>query len=205
MKFILVRHGETEWNRVRRVQGSGSDTPLSETGERQAESLALRLKDEKLSAIYSSPLQRALRTAQAIAGYHNLKVTALPEFNEIDAGELEGVLSAELRQRFDELICSNGQDQKPVRIPGGESVCDVQKRAWQAVENIAGHHSEITVIVVTHYFVIMSIICQVMSLPLSQIVRLRLGTGSITTFTLDGKDGARLELFNDSCHNRINK
>ncbi len=67
IKIILVRHGETEWNRVKRIQGSGSDTPLSEIGLGQAAAVALRLKNEKIQAIYSSPLQRALHTAQAIA------------------------------------------------------------------------------------------------------------------------------------------
>jgi broad specificity phosphatase PhoE len=201
IKFILVRHGETEWNRVRRIQGSASDTPLSETGKRQAECLALRLKDEKIQAIYSSPLQRALDTAQAIAHYHQLAVTSLPSLKEIDVGELEGVLSAELRQRFDELICRNDDNQEWVKLPGGESVSDVQKRAWETVKSIAAQHSEGTVVVVTHYFVIMAIVCQILNLPLCQIVRLRLSTGSISAFTLDGADGARLELFNDGCHN----
>ena len=200
-KFILVRHGETEWNRARRIQGSASDTPLSEIGKHQAEALALRLKNEPLRAIYSSPLQRARDTALAIARHHQLEVTALASLKEIDAGELEGVLSADLRQRFDEFICRNDHEQEFIKLPGGESVGDVQKRAWETIKTIAGQHADGTVAVVTHYFVIMAIICKVLNLPLSQMIHLRLSTGTISSFTLDGSDSARLELFNDGCHN----
>lgn len=200
VKIILVRHGETEWNKIRRVQGGGSDTPLSETGVRQAAAVALRLRDEKIQAIYSSTLQRALHTAEAIARYHQLKVNALSSFKEINVGELEGVLSSDLKVRFDEFICWNGEDGQPGKIPGRESMCDVQKRAWDTVVSIAGEHPEGTIVIVTHYFVIMAIVCQVLNLPLPQIVHLRLGTGTVTTFTLDGKKGTRLELFNDNCH-----
>jgi broad specificity phosphatase PhoE len=202
VRIILVRHGETEWNRVRRIQGSGSDTPLSDIGIRQAIAVALRLKNEKIDAIYSSPLHRAMHTAQAISHYHQLEVISLPSLTEIDVGELEGVLSSEMKVRFDEFICRNGDDQTLGKLAGGEAVCDVQKRAWDAVLSIAGKHPEGTVVIVTHYFVIAAIVCQVLNLPLPEIVHLRLGTGSLSAFTLDGERGTRLELFNDGCHNR---
>ena len=105
VKIILVRHGETEWNKVKRIQGSASDTPLNEIGKAQAERVALRLKNEKIQAIYSSPLQRALHTAQAIARYHQLEVNQTPSLKEINVGELEGVFSADMKVRFDEFIC----------------------------------------------------------------------------------------------------
>jgi broad specificity phosphatase PhoE len=199
-KIILVRHGETEWNKQHRIQGSNSDNPLNEAGLRQAGHLALYLKDEKIEAVYSSPLQRAMRTAQAIAEYHGLEVVPLSPLKEIDMGELEGILSAGLKLRFDEFICRSGEDRQPDRIPGGESVCDVQKRAWEAMKNIARRHPGATVAAVTHYFVIMAVVCQVLNLPLAHLVRLKLDPGSITAFTLDGNTYPRLELFNERCH-----
>jgi broad specificity phosphatase PhoE len=200
-KVFLVRHGETEWNRIRRIQGGASDTPLSENGIHQAEGLGLRLKAEKTDAIYSSPLQRAMQTAQAIAKYHHIEVTPLPELKEINAGELEGVMASEFKVRFDELICRSGPDKGLLCIPGGESILDVQKRAWETIENIYRQHSEGTVVVVSHYFVIMTIVCRVLNLPLSEMIRFRLSNGTVSTFTLDGDNSTRLELFNDSCHN----
>jgi broad specificity phosphatase PhoE len=200
VKFILVRHGETEWNTIKRIQGGASDTPLSETGRRQASGLALRLKDENLRAIYSSPLQRALHTAQNIAQYHQIPIRQLAELKEIDVGELEGKMGADLKVRFDEFICRNGNSEDLVKLPGGESLSDVQKRAWDTINNIARQYPDGTVVIVTHYFVIITIVCKVLNLPLPQIIRLRLNTGSITAITMDGKNGSRLELFNDSCH-----
>lgn len=201
VKIILVRHGETGWNKTHRIQGAGSDIPLNEVGLRQAESVALRLKDEKIEAIYCSPLGRALNTAQAIARHHALEVNPLPSLREMEVGELEGVYSADLKLRFDELICQQGDDPVKGKLPGGESICDVQNRAWDTVGSIAGKHADGTVVIVTHYFVIMSLVCRILNLPLSRIPHLRLSPGTITTFTLDGAGGSRLELFNDGCHN----
>jgi probable phosphoglycerate mutase len=200
IKVILVRHGETGWNKAHRIQGAGSDIPLNETGLRQAEAVAARLKDDNIEAIYCSPLGRALNTARAIARYHQLDVSTLPSLREMEVGELEGVLSADLKLRFDEFICQQGDDPIKGKLPGGESICDVQNRAWDAVKGITGRHSEGTVVIVTHYFVIMSLVCRILNLPLSHIPYLRLSPGTITAFTIDGTNGARLELFNDGCH-----
>jgi broad specificity phosphatase PhoE len=199
IKVILVRHGETEWNKVRRIQGSDSDTPLSETGKHQAEEVALKLNSEKIQAIYSSPLQRALHTARTIAGYHKLDVQTTPDLKEIKVGALEGTLAADLKSRFDEYICKFDHNHELARIPGGESLTDVQVRAWGAIKSFLNNHSDGTIVVVTHYFVILSLVCKVLNLPLDEIVHLRLSTGTISTFVIEN-GVARLELFNDHCH-----
>ena len=200
VKIILVRHGETEWNKVKRIQGGDSDTPLSENGRQQAKALAARLRDEKITAIYSSPLQRAFNTARAIADYHQLEVTVLPSLKEIKVGELEGRLAADFSLRFDEFLCGNGCGKQPHVLPGGESIDDVQKRVWETILSLAENQSEGTLVLVTHYFVILAAICRILNLPLDQIVHLRLSTGTISAFTVDNGNG-RLELFNDNCHN----
>lgn len=197
VKVILVRHGETDWNKVRRIQGSDSDTPLSETGKRQAEEVALKLKTEKIQAVYASPLQRALNTARTIAGYHNLEVQTNPDLKEIKVGALEGTLAADLKSRFDEYICKCDHNHQLARIPGGESLADVQERAWGTLKGFLNNHSEGTIVVVTHYFVILSLVCKVLNLPLHEIIHLRLSTGTISTFSIENGI-ARLELFNES-------
>ena len=199
VKIILVRHGETEWNKIHRIQGGASDVPLNEVGKQQASNVAERLKNEKIQAIYSSPLQRALYTAREIARYHCLEVNLAPALREIDAGSLEGFPSAELIMSFDEYICRDNHVQTSGQYPMGEYICDVKKRGWDTIQDIAAQHQG-AVGVVTHYFVIMTLVCQILGLPLTQIGRFRLSPGSITVFTLDAKEGARLELFNDSCH-----
>ncbi len=198
VKLILVRHGETDWNSVRRIQGGGSDTPLNQRGRQQAENVALRLKTEPVKAIYSSPLQRAMHTAQAIARLHNLDVISLPALREIEVGELEGKTRAEIGMRFDEFLVLNGENVLP-KIPGGESLTQVQDRAWSTAKELVTSHVDGAVVAVTHYFVIMTIVCAVINLPLTQIRRLRLTPGTISTVAFEDH-GCRLELFNDGCH-----
>lgn len=200
VKIILVRHGETDWNLVKRIQGGDSDTPLNETGKRQAASLAERLKNEKITAIFSSPLQRALHTGQAIAAHHRLKIQELPALKEIRAGILEGRLAADFTQRFDEYMCGDGGEKKVYTPPGGESIEDVQKRAWETITGLAAQYTDGTLVLVTHYFVIMAVVCRILDLPLYKMSRLRLTNGTISSFTMD-KDSVRLELFNDGAHN----
>lgn len=200
VKIILVRHGETDWNLVKRIQGGESDTPLNETGKRQAVSLAARLKNEKITAVFSSPLQRALHTAQAIAASHHLKVKVLPSLKEIRVGTLEGCLASDITQRFDEYMCGDEAGNKPHTLPGAESMEDLQKRAWDTITSLTAEHSNSTLVLVTHYFVIMAIVCRVLDLPLYRIARLKLANGTISSFTVDASS-LRLDLFNDGSHN----
>jgi len=85
-KIILVRHGETVWNKDRRIHGGSTDIPLSEKGLIQAECLAKRLDGEKLKAIYSSHQKRALETAEVIARHKKLKINIETDLREIEAG-----------------------------------------------------------------------------------------------------------------------
>jgi broad specificity phosphatase PhoE len=196
-RIILVRHGETDWNLERRIQGGSSNPPLNERGREQAEGLARRLEKEQVRAIYSSPLQRGLDTAKAIARYHKVRVVAEPSLREIEAGELEGVTLAELGRYFSEFLIRSDSDDRFPRVPGGESLPEVQRRSWQVVQRAAGENPDGALVLVSHYFAILSVLCSVLGLPLSQISKFRLSTGSISIFSLDGGE-ARLELFNDT-------
>jgi broad specificity phosphatase PhoE len=196
-RIILVRHGETDWNLERRIQGGSSDPPLNARGREQAESMALKLEKEDIQAIYSSPLQRGLNTAKIIARCHKIEVVVEPSLKEIEAGELEGVTLAELGRRFSELLIKNSSDEMFPKVPGGESLPEVQRRSWDVVRRLTAKHPDGALVLVSHYFVILSIICSVLEIPLSQISRLRLSTGSISIFNLDSHE-ARLELFNDT-------
>jgi len=198
VKVILVRHGETEWNRARRIQGANSDTQLNQRGWQQAESLALRLKPEKIQAIYSSPLQRAQDTARAIAHYHQLPVEIEPSLKEIEVGALEGMSIAGVGKLI-ELLVRHKEGDELTRLPGGESVAEVQQRVWSTIRRLVDKHREGVLVIVSHYFSILTAICSVLNLPLYQIGRLRLNPGSISILTFD-EQASRLILFNDTCH-----
>lgn len=199
VRVILARHGETDWNQSRRIQGGGSNTPLNEKGRKQAESLALRLRSEQIMAIYSSPLKRALDTAQAVAGYHQLEVKVVGAFREIEVGQLEGTPITEIGKHLHQLLTAGSQGEALPKMPGGESITEVQQRAWSAIKHLVSRHPDGVLVVVSHYFVILAIICAALELPLYQIGRLRLSAGSISTIVFDGPE-TRLILFNDSCH-----
>ena len=199
VRVILVRHGETDWNQIRRIQGGGSDTQLNDRGRQQAEGLATKLKQERIQAIYSSPLQRALDTAQVIARRHQVKVAIEPALKEIYAGELEGTPIDKIGSHLDQLLISEGQGESFFERHGGESLTKVQQRAWSTIQRLVNQHRDGVIVVVSHYFVILVIICSVLNLPLSQIGRLRVGAGSISTIVFD-EQAPRLVLFNDNCH-----
>ncbi len=209
IQVILVRHGETDWNKSLRVQGSGSDTQLNETGREQARELALRLKPKRIKVIYSSPLQRARDTAQVIARHHQLEVQIEPALIELNVGQLEGVSVESLGKRLDELLTMPGRDGVEVGAGesvwsklqhiGGESLAELQQRAWGAIQRMVKDHSDGAIVVVSHYFVILTIICAVLNLPVSEIGRLRLGAGGISTIVFD-EPRTYLTLFGDSCH-----
>ena len=198
VKVILVRHGETDWNRSRRIQGGGSDTQLNQKGRQQAESLALRLKQEKIQAIYSSPLQRAQDTARAIARYYQLPVEIEPSLKEIEVGALEGMSIAGVG-KLSELLVRHKQGDELPRLPGGESVAEVQQRVWGAIQRLVDRHNDGVLVIVGHYFSVLTAICSVLNLPLAQIDKLRLNSGSLSIITFDGQT-PRLVLFNDTCH-----
>lgn len=198
MRLILVRHGETQWNRENRVLGH-TEIELNEEGRKQAESVALALREEKVAAIYCSPLKRARETAEAIARFHQVGVEVDGAFKEMDAGELDGLTYEEMRDRYGDFLREWIRDASALRMPGGESLAQVQHRAWQGVEGIIDRHPEGVVIVVSHNFAILCIICKALGLDLSQFRRLRLNVASISILNFGGL-GIQLDLFNDTCH-----
>lgn len=204
MRLILVRHGETPWNEARRVQGGRSDIELGEKGLAQAERLARALEEERIQAVYSSPLKRALVTARAIARPHGLKVRPLPSLREIDAGRAEGLPIDQLSEDFAPFWKEWREGNGPITWPGGESTEEVARRAWTAISRLRRHHSGETVVVVGHAFVLTAILVKALGLPLGNFRRLRVEAGSISILELNrrGPLHNRLLLLNHTCHIR---
>lgn len=197
----MVRHGETVWNQERRIQGGRSDVELSEVGRKQAESLGLSFKRMEISGIYSSPLQRALDTARAIASHHQLEVQIEPALREIDAGELEGRSIVELGTSFSRFLLRWRQGQGSEKMPGGESVNDLADRVWSAIQRIVGKHNQGTAVVVSHYFVTVAVICKALGLPLTNIERIRVQPSSVSILEF-GDGHTCLVSLGDTCHLR---
>jgi broad specificity phosphatase PhoE len=127
LKLILVRHGETYWNKERRVQGGASDIQLNDTGLEQARNIAAFLKNEPIAAILSSPLQRAIATAEAIASHHQLPVEVDQGLRELKVGELEGMPVSNLTTTFSHFLMQWWQDGGAMKLPNGESLVELQQ------------------------------------------------------------------------------
>lgn len=162
----------------------------------------MALKDIEVSAIYSSPLKRALDTAQAIASHHRIGVKIEPDLREMEVGELEGVPISELSTSFSQLILQWRQGQGTERLPGGESVVDLANRVWRVIEHIIVKRDRGAVVVVGHYFVVVVAICKALGWPLTCLERIRVQTGSISIIDLGSSGQSRLALLGDTCHLR---
>ncbi len=154
----LVRHGQTDWNLQGRYQGN-TDLALNETGLAQAVALAEVIEGERIQAIYSSDLQRAFVTAQAVAKKFHLPIHPEPRLREVRLGEWEGMLFPDIKAQYAENWAEREADPLYARPIGGESVYDVAQRAWPAVDEIAARHHPGPVLVVAHGLVLATLIC----------------------------------------------
>jgi len=200
IKLYLIRHGETTWNQQRIIQGSGSDTDLSEKGKAQAESLGRSMKDVSLTRVYSSPLKRAMDTAAAVAGPHNLKVVPEPDLREIHVGEMEGMSLETFGQNFSQFLVDWQTKGDAVDFKGGENLGQFRDRVWTVVRRIVEANPGGSVVVVSHYFVTATVVCTALGMPLTHLVRVRIQPSSRTI--LEFADGCqpRLLLLSDTCH-----
>ncbi len=198
MRLILVRHGETAHHRAGLRVGR-ADVPLNERGLAQARALATSFARPPV-AIYASPLQRARETAAAIATATGIDVQVVPELVEMDVGEMARLSKAELRLRYPEFAAQwRSEGAADARVPGGETLREVQERAWRAVEQIQVAHPAGEVVAVTHDFVIRTIVCRALDLPLARLRRLRQGLAAKTVIELR-KEGPALLQLNDNAH-----
>lgn len=139
--ILLVRHGQTDWNRDRRVQG-WTDVPLNEEGRRQARALAASLDGRVFDAVYSSDLSRALETARIVAAAQQVPVTPLAGLREKHFGTWEGLTDTEVLSRFPDAHATGWGD--------GESTDEMAERVVATVEKISAEHPGGEVLVVTH-------------------------------------------------------
>lgn len=172
--ILLVRHGETDWNLERRVQGH-TDRPLNETGRAQAAALVEELTDEQIDAVYSSDLARALDTAQGVAAVHGLEVQPLPGLREKNFGTWEGLTDTEIRERFPQALVGPWGD--------AETSEELAERVLAALRAIAADHPGGRVLVVTHGGALRAVLrhCEVEDGPVlnCHVARIAIGNGTL--------------------------
>lgn len=199
IRFYLVRHGQTEWNVAERFRGR-VDIALNETGIAQARAVAERLAVEDISAIFSSPLSRALDTAKPIAEKLGLSVQIADALIDINYGEWQGLTPEEVAAKYPDLYSQWLFRPETVRIPGGESLDDVKTRALQYVKDLTARFKDAGIVLVTHKVVCKVLLCTVLELDLSHFWQIEQDNGAISVFDWDPKQGFIVQLINDTCH-----
>ncbi len=166
-ELCLVRHGQTDWNLQGRYQGQ-SDISLNEKGRLQARNLAGKLKGHLFTTIFTSDLQRAQETADAITKVLNLPVSIDTRLREINQGEWEGQSVDIIRNQYVELWKQRTIDPASIRPPGGETVREVAERVHAALDDIALIHPTGPVLIVSHGLALAVAICKVRGIPIGQ-------------------------------------
>ena len=199
MKFVLVRHGETAWNRLGKFQGQ-NDTPLNQRGLEQARQTGQAVAALKPTALYSSPLYRTIQAAEEISRLVELPVIKEDGFKELSLGDVEGATGEEMRTGWPQVYAAWRKDPASVVMPNGESLAQLQERAWRSILNLEKPHNEDDVlVVVSHNFTIRAIITKVLGMPLAHLHRMLLALGSISILG-SNQEGRCLIGYNSTCH-----
>jgi len=165
----------------------------------QAERLADRLAEEKIDAIYTSKLRRALATAEIIASHHQMEVISCPELFEINFGKVEGLTFNEIGQRYPELVKTWPTRDPSFRFPEGESISDLNRRVMRFLPRLDKHAPEDAILVVAHSGVLRLIICHLLQIDIWHWRQFRTDLASLSIVETHSQ-GATLNLLNDTSH-----
>jgi len=199
--IILIRHGQTAWNKEERIRGQ-VEVPLDATGLAQAERTAARVVSEwRPVAVYCSPLQRAVQTAQALASLLGLAVQPTPGFNDMHFGEWQGLKPAEVERRWPDMARAWLQAPDRLTFPGGESLDRLRDRSMAALREIIARHSRGDVVIVGHTVVNRVVLMAVLGLDNSHYWRIGQDTCAINVFRWESQQ-FYLDSLNDTCHLR---
>jgi len=198
-KLILARHGETVWN-VEKIYRGRMDVNLDEVGIKQAELLGKYLSNWELEAIYSSPVKRAIDTANIVARYQKIGVHIAEGLIDFDYGEWQSLPEQEVKRLYPALLNEWHHNPHKVRMPGGESLEDVGRRAIEVVNYVLSKYQG-SVVLVSHRVVNKVLICSLLGLDNSHFWNINQDVGGITIFNyVDGR--FVLTRHNDTSHLR---
>jgi broad specificity phosphatase PhoE len=201
MHLFLIRHGETDWNIERRIQGH-TDTPLNARGFEQAEKLAVRLAaEEKMDALYASPLARARTTAQVIGRKIGIAAIYDDRLKEKHLGEMEGMSFTEIEAAQPEVARMWRDSQEQFLLPGEEQPANLQERVRGFLDEMMPRHNGSRVAVISHGGTITMLLSTLMELDINRRSPFWFDNASISYVDLSGPR-ARLRLLNDTCHLR---
>lgn len=202
MNILLVRHGETPWNREGRYQGR-TDIALSETGQAQVRALGQRLKSVEIHAAYASPLSRAKNTAEAILGDRATPLALDEGLIEISHGGWEGQLASDVELSHAEMfgVWKSRPGRHSPAGPGAETLGDVETRAWAVLERVCARlGADETALIAAHDAVNRVLLCRVLGLPLERIWSFRQAPASLNVLSGPSIGELQVVRLNDAEH-----
>lgn len=199
-RLLLVRHGITEFNSARRFAGY-SDVELSVAGYRQVERLRDRLVDDKIDAVYSSDLRRALVTAEVISSGHKVDIVTCPELREVNYGNVEGLTFEEISRLYPEVAESLTNFSLRLNFPGGEGFGEFIERASKFLDKLKRHTLSQTILIVAHSGPLRVLICRLLGIDLRHWQQIRLDNASLSIVETYSQR-AVVSLLNDTAHLR---
>jgi probable phosphoglycerate mutase len=192
--FLLIRHGETDYNKKMHLPGRLPDVHLNKKGRQQAQAVADKLASAPIKAIYSSPLERTMETAELLANVLMLEIIPMAGLLETDCGEWQGQSIKKLRRQ--KIWQSIQQRPALFHFPGGESIGECQHRMVQVLESLRLKHSaQDLVACFSHADPIKQVIAYYLGLPLDNFQRLSIDLASITALQIT-ESGSRLFMLN---------
>lgn len=198
MRVVAVRHGETEWNALGREQGQ-LDSPLTARGIAQAQAIAGRLQRTRFSALYSSDLGRALKTAEFVAKATGARIEVEPGLRERHTGIFQGLTKAQMEAQYPAEHAAYRADPFAYAIPGGESGRQRNERSVRVMNTLADRHPEGTIVAITHGGFLMGFFEHVLGLAPGNSWRFKRQNGAFNVF--ERVDGVwTLETWNDTSH-----
>jgi broad specificity phosphatase PhoE len=195
---LLLRHGQTPMSVQKRYAGR-SDVPLTDAGVRQAVAAGKRLAAAGIDVIVTSPLLRAVRTAQEVSEATGASVVTDEGFRETDFGAWEGLTFAEVRERWPAEMTAWLAD-PAVAPPGGESFAEVGKRVTDALDRVLAGHKGQTVLIVSHVTPIKTLVAAALLAPPSALFRMHLDLAALCEIDWYPDGPAVLRSFNDTGH-----
>jgi broad specificity phosphatase PhoE len=199
-RIVLVRHGQTAWNREARFRGQ-ADVELDEFGLRQAEATGRYVATRwPGTAVYTSPLRRTVQTAEKVASAQGLSAQPMAGLIDISFGEWQGCAVDEVERRTPDLLRAWWEAPHTVHFPGGESLEIVRSRVVAALDEVVTHHAGETVALVSHTVVNRVLLCAVLGWGNDRFWRLHQETCAVNVFDVEEDGAFTIVVLNDTCH-----
>jgi len=197
--LLLIRHATNDWVGTERLAGWTPGIHLNEEGRRQAQALAERLAKQKIAAIYSSPLERTVETAEILAKPHGLPIRIRDGLGEVHFGDWTGQFVKELAEKQADLWRMVQMIPSQARFPNGESLYEMQVRAVRELDAIVRAHPGQIVAVVSHADVIKACLAHYLGIHLDLFQRLVISPASLTVVQVFPM-GVLVSCVNDTSH-----